>query len=169
LAQQEPRQAENLRAAGEMVDGRLRPHALFVFDPSTGRSRSLRRNVLAAGGVALVLGAGWAARVVRERREAAARRPAVVVLNIRPSGEVFVDGERKGVSPPLVQLSLPPGPHAIEVRSGRSQPLRLQLHLQPGEQMQVSHVFPAPPAPRRPPAPRPKPKPTNPFERFKFW
>jgi hypothetical protein len=163
LATGEPKQADHLRAAGEMVDERLRPHALYVFDTGIARDRARRRNVLAAGGVLLLLGAGWAARAVREHLEAQARRPAIIHLDIRPSGEVFIDGRRQGASPPLVKLSVPPGAHVIEVRSGRAQPLRLELQLQPGEEMQLSHVFPSPPR-RVPPKPQP-----GPFDRFKFW
>jgi hypothetical protein len=170
LAEAAPRQAEDLRPAGEMVDERLRPHALFVFDPDAARGRTLRRNLLAGGGLLVLLGAGWAGRVARERYEAAARRPATIQLDIRPFGDVFVDGEHKGAAPPLVKLSLPPGPHSIEVRSGRSQPLRLQVQLQPGEVMQVSHVFTQLPPPRRPqPRPQPQPSPFERLERFKFW
>ena len=49
----------------------------------------------------------------------------------------------------MLDLKLPPGPHSIEVRSGRFQPLRLEVQLQPGEEMQLRHVFAAPTAPRR--------------------
>jgi hypothetical protein len=167
LALRSPRQAEELRAAGEQVDERLRSHPLYVFDPGPARQQATRRNVLALSGILVLLGAGWAARVTRERYEEA-RRPAVIVLDIRPSGELFVDGEAKGSTPPLVRLSLPPGPHTIEVRSGRARPLQMQVTLQPGEEMQLKHVFAAPPTPRRP---RPQPQKEQPglLERFKFW
>ena len=51
---------------------------------------------------------------------------------------------------------MPPGVHAIEVRSGRFPPLRLEVELQPAEELQLRHVFAAPPAPprRTPSAPR---------------
>lgn len=162
-------QAEALRPAGEMVDERLRPHALFVFDPQAARRRAWRRNFVAAAGLLTVLGAGWAGRVTRLRSEAAARRPATIHLDIRPSGNVVIDGIPHGVSPPMVEVLVAPGPHRIEVRSGRSQPLRVDVYLEPGEEMQVSHVFPSPaPARRAAPPPKPKPEP-GPFERFKFW
>jgi hypothetical protein len=51
------------------------------------------------------------------------------------------------------------------VRNGRLRPVRLQMHLQPGEELQLKHVFVAPP----PPAPaRPRKEPGW-LERFKFW
>jgi hypothetical protein len=171
LAQQAPRQAEDLRAAGDMVDAQLRSHPLHVFDPAAARDRRLRRNLLAGGGLALLLAAGWAGRVGRQRYEAA-RRPAVIHLDIKPNGEVFVDGQSMGTTPPMVELSLPAGPHAIEVRHGKAQPLRLEVQLQPGEQMQLQHVFPppAPPPPRRPPRqPTPREKLERAIEKYKFW
>jgi hypothetical protein len=176
LAAQAPRAAENLRSGGEMVDAQLNSHALHVFDPAAATGRRLRRNLLAVGGIALVLGAGWAGRVIRLRQEAA-RRPAVIHLDIKPHGEVYVDGQHLGTTPPLVELSLAPGPHAIEVRHGKAQPVRLEVQLQPGEQMQLQHVFPPPPPvpPRRAPRPAPPREPTarekleRAIEKYRFW
>lgn len=171
LAVNAPGAAENLRPVGEVVDERLRPHALHVFDPAAARSRALRRNLLASSGLLLLLGAGWAGRVARENYEEA-RRPAVIVLDVRPAGEVFVDGEPKGSAPPLMRLSLPPGPHRIEVRNGRFPPLKMDVHLQPGEEMELKHVFTAPAPPRRQ---RPSREPTpgekleRTIDRYKFW
>jgi len=164
LALRAPRQAEELRAAGEQVDERLRSHALFVHDPAPARQQAARRTVVALGGLLVLVGAGWAARIARERYEEA-RRPAAILLDVRPAGEVFVDGEPKGTAPPLVRLTVPPGPHTIEVRNGRSKPLQMQVHLQPGEEMHLKHVFAAPP----PAARRARPKEPGVLDRFKFW
>jgi hypothetical protein len=175
LAADVPAEAEKLRPTGEVVDERLRPHALHVFDPAAARRRTSRRNLLAGSGLLLLLGAGWAGRVARQRY-AEARRPAVLLLDIRPTGEVFVDGETKGSAPPLLRLSLPPGPHTIEVRNGRLNPLKMDVHLQPGEQLELKHVFVAPPPPSPPPRKAKPPKPLTPgekiertIERYKFW
>jgi hypothetical protein len=163
LALHAPRLADQLQPAGEQVDERLRPHALYVFDPEPARRRTVRRNLLAAGGVIALLGAGWAGRVGREHY-AQAHRPAVIVLDIRPAGEVFVDGDPKGTAPPLMRLSLPAGPHTIEVRNGRFKPMLMEVQLQPGEELQLQHVFTAPP-----PARRGRAKEPSLLERFKFW
>jgi hypothetical protein len=149
LAASAPRDAADLRPAGEIVDDHLRKHSIFLFDAEAARERSVRRTVLAASGLVLLLGAGLAVRTTREYYEAA-RRPGIIHLDIKPSGEVFVDGQSMGRTPPVLDLKLPPGPHSIEVRSGRFQPLRLDVQLQPGEEMQLKHVFAAPAAaPRR--------------------
>jgi hypothetical protein len=168
LAARAPRLAQDLRPAGERVDERLRPHALFVFDPAPAKAIAQRRRVLALAGLCVLLAAGWSVRVARERY-AEAHRPATVVLDIRPTGEVFVDGAAKGTAPPLARLSLPPGPHTIEVRNGRFKPVHMEVVLQPGEELQVKHVFVAPPVRRaRPPAPRRGAAPGV-LDRFKFW
>ena len=148
LAASAPRDAVDLRAAGEIVDEQLRKHPIFVFDAEAARERTARRRLLAAGGLVGLLGAGLGVRTVREYYEAA-RRPGIVHLDIKPSGEIFVDGQSMGSTPPVLDLKLPPGPHSIEVRSGRFPPLRLEVQLQPGEEMQLRHVFAAPQAPAR--------------------
>lgn len=155
LAASAPRQAQDLRPAGEMVDEQLRKHPVFAFDVGAVRGRATRRNVLAASGIVLLLGAGVAVRAVRKRREAA-RRPAVIRLDVKPSGSLYIDGQLRGTTPPLHDVQLPPGPHTIEVRSGRFPPLRLDVRLEPGEQMQLKHEFAAPPAPPPPRRVRPK-------------
>lgn len=148
LAVASPRQADGLRAAGEVLDERLRAHTLFVLDPLPARRRAVRRMITGCLGVALLLAAGLAGRQAREHYEEA-HRPAMLVLDIKPSGEVFVDGEARGTAPPLVRLSVAPGVHLIEVRNGKAPPLHTEVQLQPGEQMELKHVFPPPPAPGR--------------------
>jgi hypothetical protein len=109
--------------------------------------RALLRTVFGLVGIAVLLGAGIAGRHLRKEYEAA-RRPATIQLEIRPWGEVLVDGELKGVSPPLVKLSVPPGPHTIEVRNGRLKPMYMEVQVQPGEELELKHVFEAPPVPK---------------------
>jgi len=166
LAACSPRLAQELRPAGEQVDERLRPHALFVFDPAPAQAIARRRRVIGLAGLGVLLAAGWGVREARERY-AFAHRPATLVLDIRPTGEVFVDGATKGMAPPLARLSLPPGPHTIEVRNGRFKPVHMEVMLQPGEELQVTHAFVAPPVRRA--RPQPRREQPGPLDRFKFW
>jgi hypothetical protein len=176
LAARSPREAEKLRGAGEMVDDRLRSHALFVFDPVPARRRAVSRAIGGVLGLALLLTAGMAGRQARERYEEA-HRPAALVLDIKPAGEVFVDGVARGSAPPLVRLSLPPGQHTIEVRYGKLPPMHTEVQLQPGGEMQLKHVFavPTPPAPHKAAKPQPVRPPTpgqkldKAIDRLKFW
>jgi serine/threonine-protein kinase len=81
---------------------------------------------------------------LRRRNEAAAAatvRDGTVNLAITPWGEVFVDGVGRGVSPPLTQLSLPPGAHTIEVRNSSSPPLAVRVELRSGESISLQHRF----------------------------
>ena len=176
LAQHAPREAQMLRAAGDFVDERLRAHALFVFDPLPARRRAVRRSIVGSLGVALLLTAGLAGRQVREYYEEQ-HRPALLVLDIKPAGEVFVDGEARGNAPPLVRISLEPGAHVIEVRNGRSAPMKAEVQLKPGELMELKHVFPPPPPPpprkARAVPPQRQPSPGEKLDRmidkYKWW
>jgi hypothetical protein len=130
--------------------------AAFQIALANAASQRRRRMVIGLASVAGVLGLGVAARLTLQRIEAA-RKPAVISLAIQPSGEVYVDGDLKGTSPPLNRMWIAPGAHTIEVRNGRFKPLRMELQLQPGEEMELKHVFGAPP--RKPGL----------VDRFKFW
>ena len=116
-----------------------------------------RRAWLGAAGVVALLGAGIGVRVARERAEAA-RRPAVLLLQIKPWGDVYIDGESKGTTPPLNRVWIAPGPHTVEIRHGRIKSLRMDLQLRPGEELELKHSFENTPARRR-----------EWWERFKFW
>ena len=81
----------------------------------------------------------------RRRTEAASSampvRDGVVQLAVAPWGEVYVDGAARGVSPPLTQLTLPPGPHTIEVRNGSAPPFVVRIELRSGETISLQHRF----------------------------
>jgi class 3 adenylate cyclase len=62
-------------------------------------------------------------------------------LSVLPWGEVFVDGKRRGVSPPLRTIELPPGAHTVEVRN-TSFPSHVQrVQVASGEQVRIRHRF----------------------------
>jgi hypothetical protein len=64
-----------------------------------------------------------------------------VTLGIAPWGEIIVDGNSHGVSPPLTHLALAPGVHTIEVRNGAAPPYVSRIDLQPGQAVEVQHRF----------------------------
>ncbi len=64
-----------------------------------------------------------------------------VALAVTPWGEVLVDGAVQGVSPPLTQLTLPPGVHTIEVRNGSSAPFIARIEVRAGERIRLQHRF----------------------------
>ena len=69
--------------------------------------------------------------------------PREGTLNIvaLPWAEVFVDGTRQGVSPPLRSIPLRPGRHRVELRNG-SFPAHIEtVELKPGTELSITHRF----------------------------
>jgi serine/threonine protein kinase len=64
-----------------------------------------------------------------------------VVLNIAPWGEVFVDGQSRGVSPPRKRLTLVEGRYSVMVRNGSFEPHLATIEVRRGEQVVVQHEF----------------------------
>jgi hypothetical protein len=140
-----PGAADRLAPAGVFTDARVRSHELYAVDTATARRRRLR---LYAGGtvaVALILAAGVGARMVLNDEPPppppAPEAPAVITLDIKPMGEVTVDGVLKGKTPPLTELELKAGKHMIVVRNGNHAPLESEINLAPGERVTLTHRF----------------------------
>jgi len=89
-----------------------------------------------------VVAAPEAARRPAEPRAAApVAETGTVAFAITPWGEVFVNGKREGVSPPLREVQLPPGRHKIEVRN-TSFPAHFEaVEVKPGERIRIRHKF----------------------------
>jgi serine/threonine-protein kinase len=73
--------------------------------------------------------------------QAQAQAKATVMLAISPWGEVFVDGRRVGVSPPLAMLQLEPGKHEVEIRNQAFVPYRVIVNPEPGKSHKIRHKF----------------------------
>ncbi len=86
-----------------------------------------------------------AADTRRARADGAATPPAhgdgFVALAVSPWGEVVVNGDSRGVSPPLTRLTLPPGVHAVEIRNGAAPPMRARVEVRPGQTVALQHRF----------------------------
>ncbi|OZI37331.1 hypothetical protein CAL29_02615 [Bordetella genomosp. 10] len=67
--------------------------------------------------------------------------PVTVRVDVRPWGEVFVDGKSRGLSPPLRELKLSPGKHAVIVRNAGLPPYSVTLDLADNRAAAISHVF----------------------------
>ena len=72
---------------------------------------------------------------------AVAQAEATVSFAISPWGEIFVDGKRVGVSPPLTTLQLEAGKHQVEVRNQAFAPYRDTVNLKPGQSLKIRHKF----------------------------
>ena len=130
-----------MRPAGTFTDRRVRSHEVFAPDAAAPTARRRRLIVLGTLGVAGLLGAGVTVRVVRRAAAERRRRPAFVQLAITPWGEVLIDGEHRGTTPPLKRIDVSPGRHTIEVRNAPNPPVAIQVELQPGEDIVVRHAF----------------------------
>ena len=142
-----PERASELVQAGEFTDTRVRMHAFYTPD---ARRRVVRRRKLAAfalGGAILILLLGVLGREIYQ--PLLQSRPAIVKLEIKPRGEVFVDGNSVGRIPPLTQIEVAPGKHRLTVRSPGVRPYEVNVDLQPGQRLTIAHTFP-PPAPQKP-------------------
>jgi serine/threonine-protein kinase len=65
----------------------------------------------------------------------------LVTLAISPWGEVYVDGEKRGVSPPLRTVKVTPGQHKIEIRN-TGFPTRIEtIDAGPGSKIAIKHKF----------------------------
>jgi len=72
---------------------------------------------------------------------APAVREGTINIIALPWAEVFVDGTRQGVSPPLKAIPLKPGKHRVELRNGSFPPHVQTVDLRPGAEISVTHRF----------------------------
>ncbi|HXF67771.1 MAG TPA: hypothetical protein VNK67_13885 [Burkholderiales bacterium] len=134
----DPGRATELSSAGVFTDSGVRTHELYALDRPAAFRRRRRFAAAAALAAVLILGLGIATRMLLRDEPAA---PAVVVFEIAPRGEVFVDGVFKGKSPPLKRLELAPGRHTVEIRNSPHPPLKSEINPGPGEELTLSHSF----------------------------
>jgi hypothetical protein len=64
-----------------------------------------------------------------------------VTLAVAPWGEIFVNGDSYGRSPPLTRLSLPVGRHTIEVRNGEAESYVAQIDVTVDRAKHIRHSF----------------------------
>ncbi|MEX0959019.1 MAG: adenylate/guanylate cyclase domain-containing protein [Burkholderiales bacterium] len=66
---------------------------------------------------------------------------AVIALAITPWGEVYVDGQRVGVSPPVKEVRVAPGRRSIEIRNGEFPVYTQTIDLQAEDRIRIRHKF----------------------------
>jgi len=67
--------------------------------------------------------------------------PVLVRLDIRPWGEVWINGVARGISPPVKELRLIPGKYQVVLRNAGLPPYRTTLEVKAGKPVVISHVF----------------------------
>ncbi|HEY1326334.1 MAG TPA: serine/threonine-protein kinase [Casimicrobiaceae bacterium] len=70
------------------------------------------------------------------------KRPvARLKLAVSPWGEIYVDGHRRGVSPPLTHIDLAPGKHRIEIRNTTFPSRRESIDAKANTNLRIKHKF----------------------------
>ena len=163
-----------LARVGSAIDDQGRAFEIYRADVRTA-ARRRTRFFASTGMIAIaILAAGFAIQALKPppasppappvavQAPPAEPVPGAVTFEIKPEGEIWVDGAMKGLSPPLKKVQISPGYHLIEVRSGSFPPMQTELTVGPGEEFAVTHNFVATTPPVAPvktkSAPKPKPK-----------
>jgi class 3 adenylate cyclase len=81
------------------------------------------------------------AKAEPEPRSAAPAGSGLVLLTIRPWGEVYVDGVHRGDTPPLYELRVSAGKRRLEIRHPDFPPHVRNLDVASGARIEVRHVF----------------------------
>lgn len=139
-----PERARELVTAGNFTDTRVRQHTFYGHEPQRGVVARRRVHLRTAGIVVAILLAGVVGRDIYQPLRQA--RPALVTLDVKPRGEVFVDGAPVGRIPPLTQLEVAPGKHRIVIRNAGSTPYDVTREFKPGEKVAITHTFTRAPA-----------------------
>ena len=66
---------------------------------------------------------------------------ARVDFAVTPWGEVYIDGRKTGITPPLNEIRLPPGKHTIEIRNTTFQAHRQTVDLRADRIVRIKHKF----------------------------
>lgn len=65
----------------------------------------------------------------------------VIALAIAPWGEVYVDGDRVGVSPPVNEVEVAPGKRKIEIRNGSFPVYTQVVDVKADQKVRIKHKF----------------------------
>ncbi|MBY4799631.1 serine/threonine-protein kinase [Burkholderia cepacia] len=78
----------------------------------------------------------------QQPRAPKAQETVQVRFNVRPWGDVYVNGARRGASPPLRSVSLTPGVYVIEIRNGSLPPLHRTVAIDFGSKpVNIDYAF----------------------------
>lgn len=67
--------------------------------------------------------------------------PAVISLTVLPWGEIYLDGKKQGVSPPLMELQVVAGKHMLEIRNSTFPVHKEVISAKPGANIKIRHSF----------------------------
>lgn len=73
--------------------------------------------------------------------QAAAAAPGTVRFAVQPWGEIYINGSKRGISPPLKSVNLAPGKYRVEVRNGQFVPYKHTIEVETGKEMTIRYAF----------------------------
>lgn len=73
--------------------------------------------------------------------ESVPRVEATLEFSIAPWGEIYVDGNKVGVTPPLTELKVAAGKHMVEIRNADLSPYVETVDLHDGSTLKIKHIF----------------------------
>lgn len=82
-----------------------------------------------------------AAETGEAARTPAAQQKGVIEVRVEPWGNVFANGELKGVAPPRVRFQVEPGTTVVEIRNETHPPKQITVNVEAGRTHRIKHVF----------------------------
>jgi PEGA domain len=73
--------------------------------------------------------------------DAAAQQDGRLSLAVSPWGEVYVNGQYRGVSPPMTELLLPPGTYQVQIRNSEFTPNEQKVTIEAGKRRRITAKF----------------------------
>jgi eukaryotic-like serine/threonine-protein kinase len=77
----------------------------------------------------------------RATETSSSKHSARLALAVSPWGEIYVDGKKRGVSPPLTEIKVAPGRHTVEIRNTSFAPYANTFNLEPDAYVKIKHRF----------------------------
>lgn len=131
--------AGELVRAGDFTDTRVRQHTFYAHDAERGAQRRRRLALRTGAIVVAILLAGVVGRDIYQPLKLS--RPAVLTFDVKPRGEVFIDGIARAKVPSTAAVEVPPGKRRIVIRSPGAAAFEATYDLRPGEKVTITHTF----------------------------
>ena len=69
------------------------------------------------------------------------KNPALLTFAITPWGEIYIDGKKQGITPPLKELTISAGKHRIEIRNLNFAPYSETIDIKSGSTKKIKYIF----------------------------
>lgn len=77
----------------------------------------------------------------KQRSTPATATVGTLIVAVQPWAEVWVDGRKRGISPPLLKLQLPPGLYTVELRNPDLPSYGQKVQITTGQSVTLRHSF----------------------------